>query len=1091
MTRSGQRATSPVARTLLATLILLATSCATLARAEFTTIINSPPDPLATPFDFFLLPSNTQLNLFAGAELHVGWWWPGDVWEPRDNIELNLDGGTIYGTLATGLGGMDHTNVVFNIRSGTVEESIDVTNGNEINVSGGTIGHPYWGGVRLTGGSRASITGGKIVHILDLDGASIATVSGGVIGQGIAVRNGSHLTISGGQLGDDYHYSGGVHVQSGSTATMTGSVMDGFALSGGSTATISGGSVTQYLDVDSNSRVEISGGQFAQMTATNSGRIDLVGGDFRLDGVPIAGLTSPGSQTAVNIPDRGVLTGVFADGTAVILTQQGYNDWLPDGTLNLVSATVPAAVPGVIHAPGAAIPHSLRAGQRLELRDGAVTPANLRAAWGSTIRINGGEIGPRLRAAGAVIDLNDGRLGELAVLTIGSVLNVTGGTVDSNLNAGSGATVNLSGGVVEEQFHALAGSTVNLTGGVVRPSFHVLEGSHVAISGSGFRINGLPVSGLTTPGATRLINVPTGAVLSGTYANGRPFAFANGTSDFLAPGTIALKAAPTPIPGPTIVRVPTDAAPMGLRTGQLLYLSDGGNLGDDFNADWGSVVNIDGGRVGTHFEAVGALVNVTGGALGHYFSALYGSMVNVAGGTFEGYVDIENGAALNFGGGNIAGSLAVLRGGAAQITGGSIESDVFAGQGGVINLTGGRIAGNAYAYANATLNVSGGQVGSEVTVASGSIANLSGGTFGDGFSIYNASRLQITGKDFRIDGALIDVPVDYYSTTPISIPAGSVFSGVFQDGTPFAFSDADVDYASYGDHLEPGSVRVIRDYYPPPASAPLVDYAGFLAPAGVQGGGAVTVHAHQSLGDNFVAGWGSTVTMSGGSIGANFEAVGAQVTIAGGTVGERFDAFTGSTVTIADGEIGWRFTAHKGSVVNILGGEIGEKFLAAEGSVVNVSGGDFNFFGVERAPGSEIHIFGTDFLVDYAPIPGFGPGQTITLDGLVTVEAHLSDGHLFAVRPTNGYDRNSAGLTARTTLTWTMTADFDADHDVDAADLALWRGASTTGNDFLAWQRQLGARAAPVNNPVPEPAAWTLACLSLLALRTRRRLRAH
>jgi len=73
-----------------------------------------------------------------------------------------------------------------------------------------------------------------------------------------------------------------------------------------------------------------------------------------------------------------------------------------------------------------------------------------------------------------------------------------------------------------------------------------------------------------------------------------------------------------------------------------------------------------------------------------------------------------------------------------------------------------------------------------------------------------------------------------------------------------------------------------------------------------------------------------------------------------------------------------------------------------------------------------------------------------------------------------------------------MEADFEEDHDVDGADLALWTtnfgltGAAlhtqgdadgdldVDGADFLVWQRQLGSPAPAVSAPVPEPATSLL-----------------
>jgi hypothetical protein len=85
-----------------------------------------------------------------------------------------------------------------------------------------------------------------------------------------------------------------------------------------------------------------------------------------------------------------------------------------------------------------------------------------------------------------------------------------------------------------------------------------------------------------------------------------------------------------------------------------------------------------------------------------------------------------------------------------------------------------------------------------------------------------------------------------------------------------------------------------------------------------------------------------------------------------------------------------------------------------------------------------------------------------------------------------------------------FSADFDNDGDVDPTDLAIWRGAydlnqlgdadgdnDSDGNDFLAWQQQVGS--APIvaaAAPVPEPAALALAALPL-ALIARGRQQRH
>jgi hypothetical protein len=92
------------------------------------------------------------------------------------------------------------------------------------------------------------------------------------------------------------------------------------------------------------------------------------------------------------------------------------------------------------------------------------------------------------------------------------------------------------------------------------------------------------------------------------------------------------------------------------------------------------------------------------------------------------------------------------------------------------------------------------------------------------------------------------------------------------------------------------------------------------------------------------------------------------------------------------------------------------------------------------------------------------------------------------------------------TVTSALTADFDADNDVDGRDFLLWqRGFSLTGQtnnsngdadsngtvgsgDLALWQHQFGTLQSPASgSSVPEPATWTLAfVLAVAALLPRR-----
>jgi hypothetical protein len=91
----------------------------------------------------------------------------------------------------------------------------------------------------------------------------------------------------------------------------------------------------------------------------------------------------------------------------------------------------------------------------------------------------------------------------------------------------------------------------------------------------------------------------------------------------------------------------------------------------------------------------------------------------------------------------------------------------------------------------------------------------------------------------------------------------------------------------------------------------------------------------------------------------------------------------------------------------------------------------------------------------------------------------------------------------------TLAGDFNADGQVNAADLSVWRNnfgvsgatraqgdadgdADVDGNDFLVWQGQVGAvGAAAVQSAVPEPAAGALLVVGAcsIVLRGRRQAR--
>src|SRR5687767_3641044 len=109
-----------------------------LASAQFTTVINVPPDVAPNSIGSF-----TQLNLF--------------------------NGGVLTGGFEAGTPGTTNTSVEVNIHGGSVGDSFRANNGSTINISGGTIGFNS----NANSGSIVNITGGGVLGFLRARSGSV------------------------------------------------------------------------------------------------------------------------------------------------------------------------------------------------------------------------------------------------------------------------------------------------------------------------------------------------------------------------------------------------------------------------------------------------------------------------------------------------------------------------------------------------------------------------------------------------------------------------------------------------------------------------------------------------------------------------------------------------------------------------------------------------------------------------------------------------------------------------------------------------------------------------------------------------------
>jgi hypothetical protein len=480
--------------------------------------------------------------------------------------------------------------------------------------------------------------------------------------------------------------------------------------------------------------------------------------------------------------------------------------------------------------------------------------------------------------------------------------------------------------------------------------------------GGEFRLNGTLISGLGTPGNSVPSAVPSGSVLSGTLADGTPFAL-YARDDNIVLG-LTLRAATLPVIGPALITASAGSIPLGIREGQTLVVDSGASVPNNFNAGRGSTVNVQpGGTVGANLEAVSAVVNVAGGTTSN-MKVLQNATLNVTGGSVWS-VSADRTSAVNISGGSMnfldvfaasiltltAGSLTGLNaqsGGIVNMSGGSVGNTFRALGGSNVSVSGGTIGTDFTCNAASTVGISGGTIGDRFVATASSGVSISGGSFGDAFKNGAGSAMRLLGGEFRINGAIVTGLDVAGSTKVVSLGASDVLSGVFANGTPFAFASADGDTMT--------SATLVSASLPPVGSSS-VDLPGSPAPPGIRDGQTLNVLNGGQVGDNFNAGWGSALHLSpGGRIGKNLEALGT-VEVLGGSIGGNFDAMSGSTVTI-------------------LGGSIGSSFQALAGSTVN--------------------LFGTDFLLNGSPISGLNPGEPFlftTRTGILS--GHFADGTTF------------------------------------------------------------------------------------------------
>ena len=950
------------------------------------------------------------------------------------NATFNLEGGTLrssFGSQAASFVGG-----VTNISGGDASTNVRTYQGNELNLSGGSIGRFF-----VSRDSTVNVTGGSIGSsdffgsTINLDGGSIdgsstitdseINITGGKVGASFRTID-SNVNISGGIVGN------GAIFDTGSVVNIVGGDIDNSArASFGSNLTISGGNFGSNFGADEGSNVTISGGVFDNAFMARSGTSELIGGEFLLNGVAY-------TDSTISLSEGDIFTGVFQDGSAFIFADV-LSDSLDSVTLTTSSIAAPVSNEFTVDtiSPAGTL-RSLRNGQTLTVLEGG-SLANTFEAVGGSINVAGGSLGS-VNAAGGTITLNDGFIEDVNLVD-GGLLEVNGGGI-SNITIFS-SQVDFTGGstqTVNQFFTASDESTVNISGGTIEGSFQVSDtevnifddadvesliatGSEVNVSGGQLDI--ADVLDLST------INISGGEIGILRVANSQ-FSFTGGSA-LSSNGFLV-----------------GDSA-----TGSL----SGGSIGNGFDVSFGAALEITGGQIGNDLTIdTGSTLDISGGQIGNDL-VVSNSVGNVSGGTIGNNFTLESGAVVNVSGGDVGTNFTV----------------------------GSLIPGAPQFFAEGTVNISGGQIGNDFRVGDQGIANISGGTFGREFDARLGSTVNISGGEFSLNGlAFNDL------SSPLTLDNGDVFTGTLEDGSAFIFTTLASDSLNGVNLFEtstptvnaaPQTINTVSTLRSARSGETLTVQSGgelgdnvntvgatLNVEAGSVGsllevansevnisGGTVgsdfaahidsTVNiSGGTVGSNFSANSGSTVNISGGTVGAGLDANdgstvnisagevgnffdandGSTVNITGGSVGNFFDANDGSTVNILFGTIGSNFDAQDGSIVNISGGELGDAFEVQTGGTVNISGGIFSS-DFEARNGGTVNIFGTEFFLDGVLIDNLVLDQADTIfereDGLL-LSGLFADGTPFDfnLNPNNTAPFNRTLFESGSTLTITRVA---------------------------------------------------------------------
>ncbi|MCA9188793.1 MAG: hypothetical protein KDA99_24375 [Planctomycetales bacterium] len=1013
-----------------------------------------------------------------------------------DNSTLRMSQGIIGGGLLLGAESVAHV-------VGSHVDSMQVVEGAIANVANSTI--DAWSTV--TQGSSLYATDTSIGNNLTVSDHSKVFLTNGQFAGRLTVTDNSYGELSSVAHAPFDQYVGGVTVEDNSELVVTGdTVIDGIGvvdshlrllggrveslfLSGGgrsrgSTAVISGGVVDSLYAGRSNS-LSLVGGRITanrQMAGrTPGGALSLLvsGDDFRVNGEPVPNSGNDGTRVALTVSSGDYLSGTLADGTP-------FGFYSESGVLGtnatLTTVSIPDG-PSVITASTDVVPMAIRQGQTINVDEGGHLPDGFRAGYGSVVNIlPGGSVGSDFLAIGAEVELtggndfyftadwgtrvavHDGAKNISILASPGSVVSMDGGHA-SFLRVDSSGSADLTGGRVGYVQFGM-GSSVRVSGGAVNmgPGLRAMSfiGGELTIQGGDFNVDGKILDELASIGSIVDFQLDVGSLLTGTLTDGTPFSLnlARG-----GPSRLILETTQIPAIGPPIITASTDAVPLGIRNGQTLVVDSGSVVATNFRAGRGSHVRIEaGGFIDEDFEAIGASVDMMGGRLAEV-QLIAGASMSMSGGVVDSlWVD----TASHF----------TMHGGRARAPLGNTRRRMEM-DGGVLTL-----------YA---------------TLTSGSDVKIRGGRLAGFVYTDSGASLALEGYNWRLNGELI-ASGEVGEAVQVDVPIGSSLTGILADGTPLLLPNT---------KLADGTLTIVKTL--PTSDPPVIDASVDPIPLGIHEGQSITVGNGANLPESFLVGWGSHLSVfSGGTVGSELQAVGAEVDIHGGQLGS-LEIYEDSQLTMTHGEFSGSvrlfedtemvmhgghidtLTIGSGSSAVLTGGTIDDLSIFG-GSPIVIAGGTTSRFRVTG--GSSVELEGTEFFFDGRPIEGLNDEGSLMLEttsGILT--GTLLDGSKFESRITSLTPIVTSSDWPRlisTTANLRLTigvpflpGDFNHDGTVDTGDYTIWkddyrstRSLSADANrdgvvdtaDYTIWKDHFGqSQPGFASHTVPEPnSLWLL-----------------